>query len=640
MSVTWTPPAQDAIPRPAAPAHKDIHSLANIAQISPRHIHLDWELDWRRKVITGSVTHKIGVEEDGVSKVVLDSSYLELGKITVDGHEVSDAHVAPRHGSLGSALTIPLKAPAKKGDILEVKIEYATTQDSTAIGWLTKEQTLSKRGPFMYTQCQAIHARSLLPCIDSPSHRCTYTARVKSDYTVLMSALKDDEAHKESTTPHDPNVYHFKQPQRIPSYLIAIISAVLEFRPLGARVGVWAEPDMADRAQWEFEADAERFLKAAEETVSPYSWGRYDSVVLPPSFAYGGMENPNAVTLTPTLVVGNRMQVDVLLHELMHSWAGNLTTSASWTDFALNESWCVYLERLVLQVVHGPESGPAHRGFSYIVGAKALRDARLGFKDIPRFQRLIPVFKDGEDPDDAFSSVPYEGGSNLLLYIENIVGALKNFLPYVRSYFFTFHDSTVTFEQWKAHLLDFFSSSPELTKAIHEKVDFDAWLHGEGIELPVDMTPYYDDTLARASWALAARWAAFDPRDGGKEFRKHDIEGFNASQIVVFLEKLHSGPDVPPAVVKKLDEVYGFSQSNDGEILLRFYEVALEVEAGDFADKAAKWVQTVGRMKYIRPIYRALYRVAPELALKTFKEARDFYHPIARSVVEKDLKLS
>ncbi|KAE8218143.1 hypothetical protein CF326_g9242 [Tilletia indica] len=527
-----------------------MHSFSNIAQIHPEGFHLDWEIDWVRKIIFGSVTHKIGIDEDGVSEVVLDSSYLELGRISVDGVEVQ-ADVAPRQGTLGSALTIPLKAPASKGDILKIKIEYSTTDKSTALGWLTKEQTLSKKGPFLYSQCQAIHARSLLPCIDSPSHRSSYTATVKSAYPVLMSALKDDEAHKESPSKHDPTIYHFKQPRRIPSYLIAIISAILEFRPLGARVGVWAEPAMADAAQWEFQADAERFLQAAESTISPYSWERYDCIVLPPAFAYGGMENPNAVTLTPTLIVGNRMQVDVLLHELAHSWAGNLTTNADWRSFFLNESFCVYLERLVLQVVHGQEEGPAHRGFSYIMGAKALRDSREGFKDTPRFQRLVPVYEPGEDPDDAFSSVPYEGGSNLLLYIENLVGGLDNFLPYVRAYFHTYYDRSINVEEWKAHLLSYFSSSPELSQKIKDNVDFDAWLHGEGVELPVDMTPYYNDTLARAAWALAARWAAFD--DGNqKDFGRKDIEAFNASQIVVFLEKLHSGPDVPPAVVKKV----------------------------------------------------------------------------------------
>ncbi|CAD6954737.1 unnamed protein product, partial [Tilletia controversa] len=289
MSSTWVPPGLDAIPAPPAPVRKDMHSLSNIAQIHPKHIHLDWEIDWTRKVIFGSVTHKIGIDEDGLQELVLDSSYLDLGKISVDGLKV-EARVAERQGSLGSALRIPLSAPAKKGDAVEVKIEYSTTQQSTALGWLTKEQTLSKKGPFLYSQCQAIHARSLLPCIDSPSHRTSYTATVKSAYPVLMSALNDNEFHKESASKHDPNTYHFKQPQRIPSYLIAIISAVLEFRSLGSRVGVWAEPSVADQAQWEFEADAERFLKAAEETVSPYSWERYDSIVLPPAFPYGGME--------------------------------------------------------------------------------------------------------------------------------------------------------------------------------------------------------------------------------------------------------------------------------------------------------------------------------------------------------------
>ncbi|KAK0562252.1 Leucyl aminopeptidase yscIV [Tilletia horrida] len=611
-SFSWDPPAPGVVPPPPAAPKVDQHSHANIDQIHPKHIHLDWAINWDEKIITGSVTHTIGVDADeGISSVILDSSYIKIDTIAVGNKKINDYTLSRQRGTLGSALTIPLPEPAAKGDVVTIKIDYSTTEQCTAIGWMTKEYVAPTSVPMSST--------------------------VKSDYPVLMSALKDDEAHKESV--HDPNTYHFKQPQRIPSYLIGIISAVLEFRSLGARVGVWAEPSLANRVQWEFEADAERFLKAAEETVSPYAWTRYDCIVLPPSFAYGGMEQPNATTLTPTLIVGDRSQVDVLLHELMHSWSGNLTTSANWSSFGLNEGWCVYLERLVLQVVHGPEEGPAHRGFSYIIGSKALRSSREGYKSNPRFQRFVPVFQDGEDPDDAFSSVPYEAGSNLLLYLENVVGGLKYFLPYVRAYFYAYHDRSVTVEEWKAHFLSYFSSSPEITQAIKDKVDWDAWLHGEGVELPVDMAPYYDDTLAKAAWALAARWAAFD---GAKNqgFGKHDIDGFNSSQVVVFLERLHSGPDVPPTVVKKMDEVYGFSDSKDGEILLRFYEVALEVEAGIYAAKAAKWIQTVGRMKYVRPLFKAINRLDRDLALKTFEEAKDFYHPIARQMLERDLGLA
>lgn len=357
-------------------------------------------------------------------------------------------------------------------------------------------QTESKKTPFLYSQAQAIHARSMLPCMDSPSRKITYTAKVHSKIPVLMSALAEGTVQASPTEPGEARVgnadtnglstYHFRQPVSVPTYLIAIVGGTLSFRSLAPRVGVWAEPTMIDRAEWEFKEDANRFLIAAEDTISPYSWSRYDCVVLPPSFPYGGMENANLTTLTPSLIAGDRSQTDVLLHELAHSWSGNLTSCGNWASFWLNEGINVWIERLLLQVVHGPEEGPAQRGFSYIIGAKALTDALEQFKDIPRFQRLVPVFKEGEDPDDCFSSIPYEKGSNFILHLEQTVGGLDVFLPFIRSHFRTFYDRSVTTEEWKQHLFDFYKGSPEITKKL-EAVDWDGWLHGEGLELPVKM---------------------------------------------------------------------------------------------------------------------------------------------------------
>lgn len=144
-------------------------------------------------------------------------------------------------------------------------------------------QTAGKTNPFLYSQCQAIHARSLLPCMDSPAGKITYSARVRSSIPVLMSALRSEE--KKST---EADVYDFHQPIPIPSYLIAIVAGDMSFRSLGKRTGIWAENPLADAAQWEFEADAEKMLEEAEKVIEPYEWTRYDSVLLPPSFPYGG----------------------------------------------------------------------------------------------------------------------------------------------------------------------------------------------------------------------------------------------------------------------------------------------------------------------------------------------------------------
>lgn len=609
---TFTPPTD--LPALPTRAPGDVHTLSSIDSFRPTHLHLDWRVDWTKKIISGSVEHTITSLKDGQKELRLDSSYLDIHSVTAisASQQELDFKVEPRKGSLGAPLVITLPQASKANDEIKIKIEYSTTSECTAIGWLAKEQTAAKTAPFLYSQCQAIHCRSLVPIFDSPWWKVTYTANVKSQYPVLMSALPVDPSNHEKflepETPEDAiahpeqtRTYAFSQKVSIPSYLIAIVAGHLSFAPLGPRTGLWAEkPDLA-RSKWEFEEGAEKYLAALEEIVNPYSWTRYDSVVLPPSFPYGGMENANMTTLTPTLIVGDRSQCDVLLHELSHSWSGNLTSCGEWSSFWLNEGINVYLERLALQYVHGPETGPAHRGFSYIIGAKALVDARKNYADNPRFQRLVPVFKGTEDPDDAFSSIPYEAGSNLILHLERTVGGLHNFLPFIKSYFKTFHDRSVTTQDFLDHLHAFYATSAEITSAL-KTVDWNAWLHGEGIDLPVKME--YDDTLAKQSFALAKKWldvvkTSADPLSAG--FSADDVANFDTDQLVVFMERIHEDANVhvTDKYSRYMDDVYGFSstKSANGEVMLRFFEVALEDSESSYKEQAAEWVSRQGRMK-------------------------------------------
>ncbi|KAI3623643.1 hypothetical protein CBS14141_003342 [Malassezia furfur] len=616
---TWTPPAPDAIPAPPQGKIFDRHSLSNLNELRPERLHLDWTVDWEQKRIAGTVTHTLHVLEQGTSQAVFDTSYLDIGTVRVDG-QPAEAELRPRHKALGQPLVVQLGA-REAGTEVTVEIAYTTTDACTALGWLSREQTHAKRAPFLYSQCQAIHARSLVPCFDAPGRKITYTASVTSSIPVLMSALQ---AAEPKDVGGGQKQYTFRQPVSIPTYLIAIVGGELTFRTLGPRTGVWAEAPDADAVQWEFEADAERFLALAEEVVSPYVWTRYDSVVLPPSFPYGGMENANLTTLTPSLVCGDRSATDVLLHELCHSWSGNLTSCVNWDSFWLNEGWTVYLERLLLQKKYGDAEGPAHRGFSYIIGARALRAALEGFADKPRFQRLVPGYEDGEDPDDAFSTIPYDKGANFLLHLERVVGGLDVFAPYIKAYFHAFHDRAVSTEQWKAHLLAYYADNAEVSRRL-QQVDFDAWIYGEGTKLPVAME--YDTTLARDAYELADAWRSVvgeapTRADAQRTFAAGDMDGWNANQKVVFLEHLASQGPLPKYAVQWLDEAYALADNANDEIPLRFFELALATPHSGYEKKAADWDK--GRMKYCRAIYKALYKANAPLARKTFAEHRSF----------------
>jgi len=579
------------------------------------------------------------VLHNDTSEATFDTSYLNVKRVT--GYDCDDEaiegreliwDVYPRVEEAGSMLKISFNQPQPAGVELELKIEYSTTEECTALGWLDKEQTASGNMPFVYSQCQAIHARSLLPCQDTPSVKATYDGRVQSKYPVLLSALRIQPA------PHEPlltdegydKTYIYDQPTPIPSYLIAIAGGELEFASLGARTGVYAEPSLLEAAKWEF-AELESFVAAAEKiTGQPYVWRRYDVLVLPASFPYGGMENPTLTFLTPTLLTGDRTEVLTCAHEAAHSWSGNLVTNARWNDFWLNEGWTTYFERLICRELEGE---PA-RAFEYIMGKSSLQSALEQYKDTPQYQRLHINYKRYGDPDDGFSTIPYEKGSTLLFYLEQVAGGFDVWQPYIQAYVKEFKYKSLTTDMWLEHLWAFWNKhNPEVAEKLKREVDFNAWLFGEGTALPVKMQ--FDTTLADAAYALAEQWNT--ARDSSKpSFSPADIEGFKSTQVELFLDILEGYEAFTPEMVEELNKQYKLEESNNAEIKVRWYAVALK--AGQYAPEAARWVTTVGRMKFARPTYRAINKVDPALAKKTYKEqGRKFLHPIARKVVAKDL---
>ncbi|EFP83266.1 uncharacterized protein PGTG_09219 [Puccinia graminis f. sp. tritici CRL 75-36-700-3] len=626
MSKSYAPPQDPA-------------SQSNYRSISILHAHLDWNIHWDRKTISGSVSHTLQAHEDGVSEVILDTSFLSIKQVSIFDPKATHSdplkiHLGERHPVLGSALTITLPRTLANGQQVTLKIEYSTTADCTALGWLEPSQTASGNHPFLYSQCQAIHARSLLPVQDTPSVKLTYTAVAHSYLPVLFSGRKaTPSSNVDSSIKKDElKEWKFEQPVKIPSYLIAIAAGELVYREMGHRTGVWADPATIDMAYEEFASSTERFVATAEKIVGvDYDWGSYDVLVLPPSFPYGGMENSNLTFLTPSLLTGDKSLVDVVAHEISHSWFGNNVGCANWGSFWLNEGWTTYLERLILREIHSD----AERYFSYIIGRKALGDALQEFKDKPKFQQLEIQYEFGEDPDLAFSSVPYDKGANFLLYLEGVVGGLGIFLPYASDYVKTFKGKSLDTVMWKEHLFNYFDNQPEVISKL-ETVDWEAWLHGHGLELPVQ--PKYDTSLADDAYALAKKWNQAR-NDASIKFDPEDIKEFSSNQIVVFLEKLDEEVDCfEKTMVETMNKNYRFNKTNNQEIRLRWYSVSLK--SGCYCQDAATWVSNKGRMKFARPVYRALFKVEPELARKTFKDNSDFYHPICRALLSKDLGLS
>ncbi|KAK3812791.1 MAG: peptidase family M1-domain-containing protein [Linnemannia gamsii] len=607
----------------------DPNSQSNLDEVKTSHIHLNLAVDFVAKTLAGSAELDIEAIANNVSKLILDTSFIAIHSVSLDGTPLKYT-LADRHEKYGSALTIELGKPLAKGDKAKVVIAYATTEECTACQWLDPSQTIGKKHPYLFTQCQAIHARSMVPCQDSPSVKLTYSANINAPLRAVMSAVATGEEKQANGT----TTYKFHQKTRMPSYLIALAVGNLEGREIGPRSTVWTEPEVIEAAAWEF-VDTESFIRTGEELLTPYDWGRYDLLVLPASFPYGGMENPCLTFVTPSLLAGDRSLVDVVAHEIAHSWMGNLVTTENWEHFWLNEGFTVFVERKILGRMQGKE----HAEFSAIIGHKAMVESvEIYGKDHP-FTALRPCLR-GEDPDDAFSSIPYEKGFNLLYYLEKHLGGAEVFEPYVRAHVQEFAGRSINTDDWKAFLYSFMEKTFGQEKVdLLNKVDWEAWLAGTGMP-PVENK--FDDTLARECNCLCKKWDHSRTVEKPTEFSAKDIEDFSSTQKVVFLERVSELDSLPHSHLELMDQVYGLTQVRNAEIKFRWHMICLKADYEKMYPEVAEFASTMGRMKFCRSLLRALYlaKNGAELARDTFKKHRSFYHPIAAAMIAKDLGLA
>ncbi|KAF2094168.1 leukotriene A-4 hydrolase [Rhizodiscina lignyota] len=607
---------------------RDPNTLSNYDDVRTTHVVANFEIDFEKKRLVGSVLLKLKSLTDNLKSVVLDTSYLDIESVGVEDR-TSKFTVAPRSEPYGSPLTIQFDKSISKGEEIEIDISLSTTSNCTALQWMTPEQTPNKKQPYMFSQCQAIHARSVLPSQDTPDVKATVDFNFRSPLPVVASGLptgaKDYLPGKDGKP--GTMLYTFKQEIPIPSYLFAVASGDLASASIGPRSTVWTGPEELKDCQWELEDDMERFMEAAESIVYPYAWTQYNALILPNSFPYGGMENPIFTFATPTIISKDRQNIDVIAHELSHSWSGNLVSNASWEHFWLNEGWTTYLERRIQAAVHGEP----HRGFSAIIGWKALQDSIERFGEDNEYTKLVVDLK-GKDPDDAFSSVPYEKGFVFLYHLENLIGKTKwdKFIPH---YFETFRMKSLDSFEFKKTLIDFFASDAEASKKLKD-LDWDKWLFSPGYP----PKPDYDESMVKACYALSDAW---ESRSKGSktEFtpKPSDIDGWVANQSVVFLERLQGTQTLSAADIELMGKTYAYDTSSNVELVSRFYVLALKAKCHSFYKPTAELLGTVGRMKFVRPLYRCLNEVDRDLAIKTFLKNKEFYHPICRQMVEKDL---
>ena len=597
------------------------HSKPYEARVS----HLEWNatIDFEKQIIAAEATYTV-VVTGAANTLSLDTSSLRIQEVRdLTGMPLKHILHPPVEGKphLGQQLEISLPT---EGDC-KVTVVYHTTEKCSAVQWLPPAQTAGKKYPYLFSQCQAIHARTLLPCQDRCGVKMTYNAKVTVPNwsTCVMSALLEN-----TTTKGDTKIYHWNQPVPISSYLFALAVGDLKKIEISKRCAVWSEPSLVEAAANEF-SETEEFLKIAEKiSGKKYVWKRYDLLCLPPSFPYGGMENPCLTFVTPTLLAGDKSLADVVAHEIAHSWTGNLVTNATWDHFWLNEGWTTWFQRKIMADI---KKNPKFLDFDAIDGRKHLQDA-MG-EMAPEDTRLVLDIGDG-DPDDSYSSVAYEKGFTLLLYLERLVGSDK-FEKFFKAYIARFASETLTSDDFKDFFLDQFQGNKKI-----QEIDWDAWFYDKGMP-PV--LPELDQSMARASQSLADSWIAVD-RQGTAPPVKNVLATWSSLQITCFLDDLAVKVGNKPlklSTLQAINGLYNFTGRKNAEILYRYCELAIPSEDTSVLPVAVKFITTQGRMKFVRPLYRALYKskMGKSLAVETFLENKDFYHPIGVKMIAIDLNV-
>ena len=584
-------------------ARPDPHSYFDPAQPRMRRLGLDLEVDFARRVLSGKA--RLAFAAPSAGRVDLDTKGLLIRSVATGGGAAVTHALEAEEPILGRRLRLEL--PPGTGSVV---IDYETSPGSTALQWLEPRQTDGRRHPFLFSQCQATHAREVAPLQDSPAVRLTYEAAlaVPEPLAAVMSA------GPAGTAPGPrpgTRTWRFEMPQPIPPYLLALAVGDLASRDLSPRSRVWAEPGMVERAAWEF-AEIEAMLGTAERLFGPYDWDRYDMIVLPPSFPFGGMENPRMTFLTPTLLAGDRSLVDVVAHELAHSWTGNLVTNASNEHFWLNEGTTVYAERRIQEALHGPEAA----ALSWAIGAKGLAAEFERFAARPELTRLRLELQ-GVDPDDAFSSVPYEKGARLWALLERAAGR-ERFDAVLRNYIASFRFTSITTEDW----LRFIESE---LPGIGEKVRIREWLYEPG--LPSNAPRFESPALDRLA-ALAAGW-----RSGARPAPSL-IAAWGTSETLVYLQRLPR--PLVAADCAWLDRTFALDGRGNYEILVEWLAIAAASAYEPAFARMREVLTRVGRMKYLRPLYTALGGgpSTQALARDIFAAASPGYHPLSRRAVE------
>lgn len=595
---------------PAEDRRRDPFTYANYDAVRVTDLALDVTVRFEEKILDGVATLTVERIDPRASALILDTNDLDILRVeAASGADWTPApfQLGPDDAVLGSKLDITLPKGAAK-----VRIAYRTSPGAEGLQWVAPEQTAGGKRPFLYSQNQSINARSMAPVQDTPAVRMTYSAIVRTpkDLRAVMSAEND-------TGPLDGE-YSFRMPQPAPAYLLALAVGDIDFRPVSETIGVYAEPSVVEAAAAEF-ADTPAMEAVASSLYGPYRWGRYDLLILPPSFPFGGMENPRLSFMTPTLIAGDKSLTGVVAHELAHSWSGNLVTNATWSDAWLNEGVTSYVENRIMEAVYGRERALMEQSLSL----DALKDEIADQKDPALTQLRLPMAL--AHPDDAFTDVAYAKGEFFLRFLEARYGR-ADFDAFLKSWFETNAFKATTTDDFRAFLMERLAAKkPEAATA----AEIDEWLDGQG--LPAS-TPAPKAAAFEKVAAARDRWY-----DGTSPAEAIATKGWTTQEWLHFLNGLPD--DISAERLRELDNAFGLTGSSNAEIVFAWQMKAVGAGYPPALPALEGFLTHVGRGKFIYPLYKALKDKGEQaLAERIFEKAQPGYHPIAQRRVAEILQ--
>ncbi|MEO8796069.1 MAG: M1 family metallopeptidase [Daejeonella sp.] len=591
-----------------APKTTDAQSFSQPDKAVVKHLDLDIKVDFNTQIITGVASWQI--ENPGkTEEIIFDTRDLKIQKVTLDTGQETTFSIGESVKFMGQPLKVKIDSKTQK-----VNIYYTTSKDAAAVQWLNPQQTAGKKFPFMFTQSEAILARTWIPTQDSPGIRFTYNAKVTVPSNLLAVMSAENPQAKNET-----GVYTFKQPHAIPSYLLALAVGDIEFKAVDERTGVYAEPVTLQKAVYEF-ADMGKMVTAAENLYGPYKWGRYDVLVLPPSFPFGGMENPMLTFATPTVIAGDRSLVSLIAHELAHSWSGNLVTNATWNDFWLNEGFTVYFERRIVEAVYGKDEARMQE----VLGFQDLNATITDFgKDSPD-TRLKANF-DGRDPDDGVSDIAYEKGYSFLRSIEEKVGRPR-LDAFLKNYFNSHAFTSVSTEDF---LADLNKNLIKDDQALKDSLRIDEWVYKPGLPsnaLKVKSESFIAVDSLITTWEKTGKAADLKPKT-------------QSTNVMLYLIR-HLPDSVTKEQMADIDKQFKFTQSGNSEIQAAWYTLAIRKQYTPAYPAVEKFLTEVGRRKFLTPLYKEMIKTpeGKEWAKKVYAKARPNYHSVAYHSIDDLLK--